>query len=508
MRPFATKPISAILDEAREEGAGLRRSLGAFDLLALGVGGTIGVGIFVLTGVAAARYAGPAVVLSFVFAGLVCALAGLCYAEFAALLPVSGSAYTYGYATMGELFAWTVGWDLLLEYAVGAALLAGGWGATLTSVARDAGLEVPPALSDSAGTVLVAYEGAWRPLASVAPLARASGVDLDALPHVTAAFNAPAVAVALLVTGLLMLGVREGARLNGVFVALKVLTVFAFLAVGGAYLARNPGLAATNWSPFLPPNGGEFGAFGWSGVARAASIVFFSYLGFDSVSTAAQEAKRPQRDMPLTILGTLAICTVLYVAVAGVLTGIVPYARLDVAAPVALAIDETGARWGGTLVKAGTLLGVTTNLFVVLYAQSRISFTMARDGLLPPWVGRTHPKTGAPRASALVVGLAVAVMAGLFPIAALGDMVSIGTLFAFAAVCVAVPVLRARRPDLPRPFRTPFVPFVPALGALLSLAMMLSLPGVTWLRFAAWLAVGLVVYVAYGAKKSRWREGA
>ncbi len=322
-----------------------------------------------------------------------------------------------------------------------------------------------------------------------------------------AIFNAPAAAVALAVTALLMLGVREGARLNGLFVALKVLTVFAFLGVGGAYLWQNPGLAPANWTPFLPANRGAFGAFGWSGVARAASIVFFAYLGFDSVSTAAQEAKRPQRDMPLTILGTLALCTVLYVAVAGVLTGIVPYAELDVAAPVALALDRTGARWGGTLVKAGTLLGVTTNLFVVLYAQSRISFTMARDGLLPPWVGRAHPKTGAPRASALLVGFAVAALAGFFPIAALGDMVSIGTLFAFAAVCLAVLVLRARRPELPRPFRTPLVPFLPALGALLSLAMMLSLPGVTWLRFAVWLALGLGVYAAYGAKQSRWRGG-
>ncbi|MCU0688086.1 MAG: amino acid permease, partial [Polyangiaceae bacterium] len=388
MRPFVTKPLSAIVDEAREAGGGLRRSLGVLDLLALGVGGTIGVGIFVLTGVAAARYAGPAVVLAFVFAALVCALAGLCYAEFAALLPVSGSAYTYGYATLGELFAWAIGWDLLLEYAVGAATLASGWGATLQSIAHDAGFDLPPTLADASGTVLVAYEGAWRPLASVASLARASGVDVRALPHATAAFNAPAAAIALVVTAMLMLGVREGARLNGAFVALKVLTVFAFLAVGGSYLWQHPGLAPSNWRPFLPENRGEFGAFGWSGVARAASVVFFSYLGFDAVSTAAAEAKRPQRDMPLTILGTLAICTVLYVAVAGVLTGLVPYSRLDVAAPVALALDATGARWGGTLVKAGTLLGVTTNLFVVLYAQSRISFTMARDGLLPDWVGR------------------------------------------------------------------------------------------------------------------------
>jgi basic amino acid/polyamine antiporter, APA family len=508
MRPFATKPLAAILEEARDEGAGLRRRLGAFDLLALGIGGTIGVGIFVLTGVAAARYAGPAVMLSFVFAGLVCTLTALCYTEFAALLPVSGSAYTYSYATLGELFAWVVGWDLLLEYAVGAATLASGWGATFESIVRGAGVGLPAALSHATGTALVSYEGAWRPLASVEALARSAGVDALALPRATAVFNVPAAAVALAVTALLMLGVREGARLNSLFAALKVVTVFAFLAVGAAHLIENPGLVAKNWEPFLPANQGEFGAFGWSGVARAASIVFFSYLGFDSVSTAAQEAKRPQRDLPVAILGTLGICTVLYVVVVGVLTAIVPYERLDVGAPVALALDATGARWGGALVKAGTLLGVTTNLFVVLYAQSRILFTMARDGLLPRWVGAVHAESGAPRASALVVGAAVAALAGLFPIAVLGDMVSIGTLFAFSVVCVAVLVLRARRPDLPRPFRTPWVPLVPVAGALLSLAMMLSLPGVTWVRFVVWLALGAVLYAAYGARKSRWREGA
>jgi len=466
---LAKKSLDALLEEAGEHGRqGLKRTLGSLDLLALGVGATIGAGIFVITGSAAAQYAGPAIVLSFVLTGIVCALAGLCYAEFASLVPIAGSAYSYAYATLGEAFAWIIGWDLILEYGFSAATVASGWSGNLVSLLADFGVHIPPAL-----------------------LGR---------------FNLPAFLVVLAVTAILVTGIRESANFNAVVVALKVATVLIFIGVAAGFLWQYPAIAAANWRPFIPPNAGEFGSFGWSGIARGAAVIFFAYIGFDSVSTAAQEARRPQRGMPIGILGSLAICTLLYILVAAVQTGVVHYSKLNVAAPVALAIDRTGVRWGSLLVKLGTFCGLSTTMLVALLGQSRVFYSMSRDGLLPSWAAAVHPRFQTPWISTIVVGLFVAVFAAVIPIGVLGQLVSIGTLAAFAVVCAAVWRLRHTRPDLPRPFRVPLVPWVPALGIVSSVALMLSLPWDTWLRLVVWLLAGAVVYCFYGRRHSRVRN--
>ncbi|MEP7269879.1 MAG: amino acid permease [Acidobacteriota bacterium] len=501
---FATKPIDQLMSEARsaDEPGGLKRALGPLNLISLGIGAVIGAGIFVITGSAAAQFAGPAIVLSFLLAGLGCAFAGLCYAEFASMIPIAGSAYTYGYATFGELVAWIIGWDLVLEYAFSAATVAAGWSANLVSLLQDFGMHIPPQLTETPGSILVEHNGRWELLTTVGPTLSAAGINAESLPHVTALFNLPAFLVIIAVTGILIVGIRQSANLNMVAVFIKVATVIVFIIIAANFLWKNPSVASTNWHPFIPENTGKFGQYGWSGIARGAAVIFFAYIGFDAVSTAAQEAKNPQRDMPIGLLGSLAICTVLYIVVAALLTGVLHYSQLNVAAPVANAVDVTGVRWGSLLVKAGSLAGLSTVMLVTLLGQSRIFFSMARDGLLPSWASVIHPRFHTPWISSIVVGFAVAIFAGLMPIGILGQLVSIGTLLAFVIVCVGVLILRVRRPDLPRPFRTPWSPLTPILGIAISLLLMASLPLDTWLRLLIWLAIGFVIYFGYSRKHS------
>jgi APA family basic amino acid/polyamine antiporter len=463
---FATKPVGTLQSESHE----LKRVLGPLDVIALGVGMVIGAGIFVITGSAAALYAGPAISLSFVLTGFGCAFAGLCYAELAAMIPVSGSAYTYAYASFGEFIAWIIGWDLVLEYAFSAATVASGWSANAVSLLADFGVAIPPAWC---GT-----------------------------PSEGAIFNVPAFLIVCVVTIILVIGIRESANLNVVIVFVKVGTALVFVIVAAAFLFRHPDVARSNWVPFIPPNTGKFGQYGWSGIARGAASIFFAYIGFDAVSTAAQEARNPQRDMPVGILGSLAVCTVLYLLVAVTLTGVVKYSTLNVAAPVALAIDATGAKWGSFLIKAGTLAGLSTVMLTTLLGQSRIFYIMSRDGLLPRWAGAIHPRFRTPWISSILVGLAIGAVGGLLPISTLGNLVNIGTLFAFIIVCTGVWILRRTRPDLHRPFRTPGVPVIPLLGIGIAFLLMLSLPLDTWIRLVVWLAVGQVIYFGYSRKHS------
>lgn len=505
---FATKPLDLLLAEAKAEGQnGLKRVLGSLNLIALGIGAVIGAGIFVITGSAAAQFAGPSIALSFVLAGLGCAFAGLCYAELAALIPISGSAYTYGYASLGELIAWIIGWDLVLEYAFSAATVASGLSANVVSLLQDWGIHLPPQFIETPGRELYLFQGRWELLTTLEPALRAANISPDSLPHVTALFNFPAFLSVLLVTAILVIGVRESANFNVVVVFIKLGTVLVFICVAAAFLLKNPQIASENWHPFIPPNKGSFGEFGWSGIARGAGSIFFAYIGFDAVSTAAQEAKNPQRDMPIGLLGSLAICTVLYLLVAFLLTGVVHYSRLNVAAPVALAMDATGVRWGSWLVKAGSIAGLSTVMLTTLMGQSRIFYTMSRDGLLPQWASAIHPRFQTPWISSIVVGLCIAVFSAILPIKVLGELVSIGTLFAFIIVCIGVWVLRKRRPDLERPFKTPWVPFVPIAGIGISFLLMLSLPFDTWLRLIVWLVIGFVIYFSYSRHHSRVQAG-
>lgn len=501
---LATKPLNQLLTESHSEGnQQLVRALGPFNLVSLGVGAVIGAGIFVMTGSAAAQYAGPAIMLSFILAGLGCAFAGLCYSELAAMIPIAGSAYTYGYATLGEIFAWIIGWDLVLEYAFSAATVAAGWSATIVSLLQDFGIYLPPRLIETPGQVLVFYQGRWELLTLLAPTLQSVGINPESLPHATAIFNLPAFISIWIVTMILVVGIRESARFNLIAVFIKVATILVFIVIAAAYLWKHPNVAAANWHNFIPANRGSFGQFGWSGIARGAAVIFFAYIGFDAVSTAAQEAKNPQRDMPIGILGSLAIITLLYLLVSGMLTGVVHYSQLNVAAPVAVAIDATGVRWGSLLVKGGTLAGLSTVMLVTLLGQSRIFYSMSRDGLLPPWASAIHPRFQTPWISSIVIAVFISVFAGLFPIALLGELVSIGTLLAFIIVCAGVWMLRVNHPDLPRPFKTPLVPFVPLMGILLSLLLMVSLPVETWLRLIVWLLIGFAIYFGYSRKHSR-----
>jgi APA family basic amino acid/polyamine antiporter len=501
---FATKPLNVIMEEAAETGEGsLRRALGPINLITLGIGAIIGAGIFVLTGQAAATAAGPAIVVSFILSGIICAFAGLCYAEFASLIPIAGSAYTYGYATLGEIFAWIIGWDLILEYAFGAATVASGWSGYFVSLLDDLGLHLPPQWIATPGTHLVFYQGHWQQLSAVKDTLAAAGVNATSLPHAVGVFNLVAFLAIAVSTFILIVGIKESANFTSLVVFIKVAIVFIFIAVAGAFVLHHQSAAAANWHPFIPPNKGHFGDFGWSGVARGASVIFFAYIGFDAVSTAAQEAKNPQRDMPIGIIGSLVICTVLYIVVSGLLTAVVPYTALNVADPVAIAIDATGVKWGALLVKAGAVAGLASVMLVMLLGQSRVFYSMSRDGLLPKWAGAIHTRFRTPWISSLVVGVCVAAFASLIPIGDLADLVNIGTLLAFVIVSAGVWMLRKSRPDLPRPFKTPLVPLVPILGILTSLGAMLSLPPITWLRLLIWLAVGLVVYGFYSYKHSK-----
>jgi APA family basic amino acid/polyamine antiporter len=475
---MARKSLAEIAAGGGAQGHRLAKTLGPWSITALGIGAIVGAGIFVLTGTAAARYAGPAIMLSFVLGGLACAFVGLCYAELAAMLPVSGSSYSYTYASLGEVFAWIVGWDLILEYAAGAATVAVGWSGYAASLLAGAGLPLPPRLAAAPGTDLLLPDGS----------------------HAAALLNLPAGLVVLVLTALLVFGTRESTRFNNVMVAVKLSVVALFVGFGAF------AVAPAHWVPFLPANTGSFGHFGWSGVLRGASVVFFAFIGFDAVSTAAQEARNPQRDMPIGILGSLAACTLLYVAVAAVLTGLVPFGELDVADPIAKGVDAIGHAWLSWPVKLGALAGLTTVMLVLLYGQGRIFCTMAQDGLLPAGFGRIHPRLRTPVASQVTIGAVVAAVAALVPIDVLGEMVSIGTLLAFALVCGAVIRLRLTDPGTARPFRCPAVPLVPGLGILCCLVLTAGLPLLTWARLVAWMAVGLVIYALYGRRHSALRD--
>ncbi len=473
---LATKSIDE-LHAQEASGNELRRALTATQLTLLGIGGVIGTGIFVLTGVAAAQNAGPALALSFIFAGIGCMFAGLCYAEFAAMIPVSGSAYSYSYATLGEGVAWFIGWNLILEYLFAVATVSVGWSGYAVSLLEQLHIHIPAALSH-------------------APF------DQDKLTgHMVrtgAIINIPAMLIVAAIATICYIGIKQSAAFNSVIVTIKVTVIVLFIVFGISFINT------ANWHPFVPPNEGHFGLYGWSGVLAASGVIFFAYIGFDAISTAAQEAKNPQRDMPVGILASLVVCTILYVAVALVLTGMVSYKELNVAAPVALALDKyAGLHWLGFWVKLGAIFGMTSVMLVMTIAQARIFFAMARDGLMPKFFGKVHPKFRTPSTGTVVTGVSAAIIGGLFPVGVLGHLVSIGTLAAFVTVCLGVLVLRRTRPDLPRPFRTP-LPWITCIaGAAVCGLMMVSLGAATWWRLAIWTVLGVAVYVFYGYRNSR-----
>jgi APA family basic amino acid/polyamine antiporter len=482
---FSKKSFADLQAEA-DRGV-LRRSLGPINLVTLGIGAIIGTGIFVLTGEAAAQHAGPAIVLSMVLAGFASALAGLCYAEFASTVPIAGSAYTYGYATLGEFVAWVIGWDLILEYALGAATVAVGWSGHLTSFLHDfAGIDLPAQFTAAPGTIVQTAGG-----------------------PVSAIINLPAVIITGLVTVLIIRGVKESANVNTVIVAIKVAVVLIVIVAGASYINT------ANWHPFIPPNTGRFGEYGYSGILRGAGVIFFAYIGFDAVSVAAQEAKNPQKDMPVGILGSLIVCTILYILVSGVMVGLVPFKQmLGSAAPMVVAIRAAEAASGGSpllhamtmLVEFGAIAGLSSVMVVMMMAQPRIFYAMSNDGLLPPFAKKIHPKYKTPHITSLITGVVVALASGFTPIDVLGQMVSIGTLMAFVIVAIGIIFLRYQQPNLHRPFKVPMVPFVPALSALVSLGLMAGLPGATWIRLVVWMAIGIVIYFGYGYRHSDARR--
>jgi APA family basic amino acid/polyamine antiporter len=480
---FSTKSVDKLRSDA-EYSYGLKRTLGAFDLILLGIGGIIGTGIFVLTGRAAAANAGPAVALSFTVAAVASAFAGLCYAEMASMIPIAGSAYTYAYATMGELIAWIIGWDLILEYLVGASTVSVGWSGYVCAFVKNVTggrFELP---------------AAWT---------QAPFVWNEATQHLQATgaiVNLPAMFIVLAVTAILVVGIKESARFNGVIVLVKIVVVLMFIA------AAAPFVRTENWTPFIPANEGPFGRFGISGILQGGTMVFFAYIGFDAVSTAAQETRNPQRDLPIGILGSLVICTVLYIAVSLILTGVVHYTKLSVPHPIALGIAATGIRSLETAVEIGAIAGLSSVMLVLLLGQPRIFFSMARDGLLPPVAAKVHPRFGTPHVTTILTGCICAVAGGVLPIDILGELTSIGTLFAFVLVSLGVMILRLRRPDIPRSFKVPGGPFiVPILGALFSGMLMYTATTHTIIRLFVWMAIGLVIYFTYGVKHSVLRKG-
>ena len=480
---LATKSI-AELQEQESTGNELRRVLSATQLTLLGIGGIIGTGIFVLTGTAAANHAGPALPLSFIIAGLGCTFAGLCYAEFSAMIPVSGSAYSYSYATLGEAVAWFIGWNLVLEYLFAVATVSVGWSGYAVSLLDQLHIHIPAALSN-------------------APFSTPLGRESFEIVTTGAIINVPAMLIVAGIGAICYIGIKQSAAFNSVIVAIKVTVIVLFILFGVSYINT------ANWHPFIPPNSGQTGVYGWSGVLAASGVIFFAYIGFDAVSTAAQETKNPQRDMPIGILASLVICTVLYVVVSAILTGMVNYHELDVAAPVALALDKyPGLHWLGLWVKLGAVCGMTSVMLVMTIAQARIFFAMARDGLLPPWFGHVHPRFRTPSTGTVVTAVSAAIIGGLFPVKILGELVSIGTLAAFVTVCIGVLILRRTRPDLPRPFRTPMPWFTCIAGALVCGLMMVSLGPATWLRLVVWTAFGVLIYAFYGYQHSCLRKAA
>lgn len=487
MSLFVRKPMNTLLNEAQETGAHtLKKTLGARGLIALGIGAIIGAGLFSITGMAAANHAGPAITISFVVAGLGCLFAGLCYAEFASMIPVAGSAYTYSYATMGEFIAWIIGWDLVLEYAVGAATVGISWSRYLVRFLEPFGINLP--------------------------------VEITAGPWDGGIINLPAVFIIVLMSLLLIKGTKESAFVNGIIVFVKIAVVITFIVLGWSYINND------NYNPYIPDNTGNFGDFGFSGIIRAAAIVFFAYIGFDAVSTAAQEAKNPKRDMPIGILGSLIICTLLYILFAHVMTGVTSYTTFkgqDGIAPVSVAIDHMGSGavdpatgklipdypWLNRAIVVAILFGYASVILVMLMGQSRVFFSMSKDGLIPKIFSTVNPKTQTPAKSNLLFMLFVSAFAAFIPARVVGEMTSIGTLFAFILVCIGVWVMRKKMPDLPRAFKTPMVPLVPILGIATCLFMMVFLPMDTWIRLLVWMLIGLDIYLVYGAKNSHLGNG-
>ena len=459
MSLFRTKNLDDMIAHSKKPG-GLAKVLGPFDLVLMGIGAIVGTGIFVLTGTGALT-AGPALSLSFVVAAVACCFAALCYAEFASTVPVAGSIYTYSYATLGELAAWMIGWDLLLEYGLAAAAVSVGWSGYFQSLLAGFGLTLPAALSAAPG----------------------------ALPGVTTFINLPALVIMLLLTAMLGWGVRESARLNNIMVAIKVGVVLLFIIFGARHVQP------ANWQPYMP--------FGYHGMLSAAALVFFAFIGFDAVTSAAEEVKKPSRDLPIGIIGSLAVCAVLYVVVSAIMTGIVPYQKfLGVDHPVSLALQYAGENWIAGFVDLGAILGMTTVILVMAFGQTRIIFAMSRDGLLPKRLSTVHPRFHTPFFATWLVGIVFGLIAAVIPLNILAELINIGTLAAFTMVSIAVVVLRKRRPDLPRAFRCPGVPYVPALAVILCVGLMTFLSWVTWMAFTIWLVIGLVIYFGYARRRS------
>lgn len=472
---FSKKSIARI--KAEGEAASLKRALGPVNLISLGIGAIIGAGIFVITGTAAAQHAGPAIALAFVLAGIACGFAGLCYAELASVLPVSGSAYTYAYATLGEIMAWVMGLLLLLEYGLSASTVAVGWSGYAVSFLHDFGINISPIWSNAYGAEVMMPDGTMA----------------------TAIFNAPAFFISMLVTSLLVVGVKESANVNNVIVAIKLAVIIAFAVIGAFYIDTS------NWHPFIPEQIAD-GKYGYNGIVAAAGMIFFAYIGFEAVSTAAQEAKNPQRDMPIGILGSLVICTLLYIVVSTVLTGVVNYTELNVPDPLAVAVNKIGLGWLAFIVKVGAIAGLSSVILVVLYGQTRIFYIMSHDGLLPQFFSKVHPKFHTPHINTVIVGLIVGTAAGLTPISVLGNLVSMGTLVAFSVVCFSVLYMRRKHPEIHRPFTTPGYPIVPILGIISCLYLVSGLPTETYKVLGAWVGAGMLFYFGYSQFHSKLRN--
>ena len=480
MSLFRTKSLASLQAEASAE-HGYKRTLGPISLISLGIGSVVGAGIFVQAGPAAALYGGPAIALSYVVAGIACLFAGLCYAELAAMIPVSGSAYTYTYGSLGEVLAWVVGWCLILEYLVSGAAVAVSWSGAINEVLHEFNITIPHALMSAP----LDFEGSKLVLTG-------------------SIINFPAVFISLVLTYILFIGIKESANFNNLMVAIKVGVLLALVGFGVWYFFGHRAETMANLTPFIPPNGGSFGQYGWSGIFRGAGAIFFAYVGFDCVSAAAQETKNPQRDLPIGLLGTLLIVSFLFISVSIVLTGLVHYSKLNVDAPFIYALQQAHApAFFRYLMEAATLAGLTSVILVSLLGQPRIFFAMAKDGLLPANFAKIHPKYGTPHVTTWITGIACAIISGLFPLNILGELVSIGTLLAFSLVCVGVLVLRQTEPNAPRSFRTPWVPLVPILGVFTCVAQMFFLPAITWINLAVWMALGFAVYLGYSRKHSR-----
>lgn len=477
---FRKKSISLLLSESQNS-SGLQRNLTATNLVTLGIGAIVGVGIFVVTGQAAAQYAGPALTISFIISAFACVLAGLCYAEFAAMIPVSGSVYAYSYTTIGEFPAWFIGWILILEYLLACASVSVGWSGYMVNLLQDLNIHIPDSINQS--TLAHSAEHGWHFTGSL--------------------FNFPAVFIVVILTTMLLGGIKQSAWINNVIVVIKVGVILLFIGFGLSYIDTS------NLTPYIPEaNPNSFGEFGWGGILRGAAVVFYAYLGFDALSTAAQEAKNPQKDMPKGILISLGICTLLYIGVTTVLTGIVPYTDLNVDAPIAIAIDRAGEglAWLSPFIKVGAIAGLSSVILVMMLGQSRIYYAIAHDGLLPSYFGKVSKKTRIPYRATLLAGSATALIAALLPLDVLAELVSIGTLFAFAIVCITIVILRKTQPDLKRPFKTPLSPFLPLLGAAICILQMLALPLNSWLRLAGWSVIGIIIYFVYGRKHSKLNQ--